>query len=132
MDDRYNYIQGYINLRRLPKVILEILRHTIVPTIGWDDSAVKWPSMDIVNVVLSRKPINLLDWMVRQMMECKKNVDAPLVFQPYIMALVLRTVREFLGVCETSHEVFIPFSGQERYLARDSSPTSRGILRLDS
>ena len=59
------------NLRRLPKVILEILRHTIVPTIGWDDSTLKWPSTKIVNVVLSGEPINLLDWMVHQMMECK-------------------------------------------------------------
>ena len=41
------------NLRRLPKVILEILRHTIVPTIGWDDHAMEWPSMEIVNAVLS-------------------------------------------------------------------------------
>ena len=48
------------NLRRLPKVILEILRHTIVPTIGWDDSALEWPSMEIVNVVMSGEPINLL------------------------------------------------------------------------
>ena len=49
------------NLRRLPKVILEILSHTIVPTIEWDDSALKWPSMEIVNAVLSSEPINLLD-----------------------------------------------------------------------
>ena len=41
------------NLRRLPKVILEILRHTIVPTVGWDDHAMEWPSMEIVNAVLS-------------------------------------------------------------------------------
>ena len=48
------------NLRRLPKVILEILSRTIVPTIGWDDSALEWPSMEIVNVVMSGEPINLL------------------------------------------------------------------------
>ena len=27
------------NLRRLPKVILEILRHSIMPMVGWDDHA---------------------------------------------------------------------------------------------
>ena len=42
-------------------MLLEILRHTVGPTIGWDDSALKWPSMEIVNAVLSGEPINLLD-----------------------------------------------------------------------
>ena len=49
------------NLRRLPKVILEILRHTIVPTVGWDDHAMEWPSMEIVNVIMSSEPLNMLD-----------------------------------------------------------------------
>jgi len=67
------------NLRRLPKVLLEILRHTIVPTIGWDDHAMEWPSTKIVHVVLSSKPINMLDWMVNQMLECRRDVDALLI-----------------------------------------------------
>ena len=49
------------NMRRLPKVILKVLRHTIVPTVGWDDRALEWPSMEIVSVVLSGKPVNMLD-----------------------------------------------------------------------
>lgn len=83
-------------------------------------------------MVLSGEPINLLDLMVNQMMECKRNVNAPLILQPYIMALVLRIVRDFRGVCETSHDIYIPFSGQECYLARDSSPMTLGVPRLDS
>ena len=67
------------NLRRLPKVILEILSHTIVPMVGWDDRDMEWPSMEIVNVVLSSEPLNILDWMVNQMLECKKDMDAPLI-----------------------------------------------------
>ena len=70
--------------------------------------------------------------MVNQMLECKKDVDAPLILQPYIMALVLRTVRDFRGVCEVTHEVYIPFPNQECYLSRDSSPMVVGILRLHS
>jgi hypothetical protein len=119
-------------LRRFPKVILEILRHTIVPTVEWDDSALKWPSMEIVNAVLSGELINLLDLMVNQMMECKRNVNAPLILQPYIMALVLHIIRDFHSVCETSHDIYIPFPGQERYLARDSSLMTLGVPRLDS
>ena len=49
------------NLRRLHKVILEILSHTIVPTIGWDDRALEWPSVEIVNTMLSGELINMLD-----------------------------------------------------------------------
>ena len=49
------------NLRTLPKVIVEILRHNIVPTIGWDDSSLECPSMETVNAVLSGELINLLD-----------------------------------------------------------------------
>jgi hypothetical protein len=118
------------NLWRLPKVILEILRHTIVPTIGWYDRALEWLSMEIVNVVLSGDPLNMLDWMVNQMLECKRNVGAPLILQPYIMALMLRTVRGFHGAYDVTHGVCIPFLGKECYLSRDSSLVALGVLRL--
>ena len=35
-------------------------------------------------------------------------------------------------VCEVTHEVYIPFLGQERYLSRDSSPVALEIPRLHS
>ena len=70
--------------------------------------------------------------MVNQMLECKKDVDAPIILQPYIMALVLHTVRDFHGACEVTHEVYIPFLGQERYLSRDSSLVALEIPRLHS
>ena len=65
-------------------MILEILRHTIVPIVEWDDNALEWLSMEIVNVVLSGEPINLLDRMVNQMMECKRNVDVLAVLNDQI------------------------------------------------
>ena len=65
--------------------------------------------MEVVNVVLSSEPLKMLDWMMHQMLECKKDVDAPIILQPYIMALVLHTVRDFHGACEVTHEVYIPF-----------------------
>ena len=40
-------------LRRLPKVIFEILRCTVFPSIGGDEDAVGWPFFEIVNAVLS-------------------------------------------------------------------------------
>jgi hypothetical protein len=48
-------------LRRLPKVIFEVLRRTVIPSLGGDDDAVGWPFFEVVNAVLSRDPINLLD-----------------------------------------------------------------------
>ena len=55
-------------LRRLPKVIFEVLRRTMIPSLGGDGDTVGWPFFKIVTAVLSRDPINLLDWMVRQML----------------------------------------------------------------
>ena len=43
----------------------------MIPLVGGDEDAVGWPFFEIVNAVLSRDPINLQDWMVRQMLECK-------------------------------------------------------------
>ena len=86
-------------------MIFEILRRTVVPSTRGDDNAVGWPFFEIINVVLSSDPINLLDWMVHQMLECKRNVNAPLILQPYIMALVHRTVKDFHRTCEVSHQV---------------------------
>ena len=48
-------------LRMLPKVILEVLRCTVIPSLGGDGDTVGWPFFEIVTVVLSRDPINLLD-----------------------------------------------------------------------
>ena len=70
--------------------------------------------------------------MVNQMMECKRNVDAPLILQSYIMALMLHIVRDFHRVCETNHGVYIPFLGQEHYVVRDLSLMTLGVPRLDS
>jgi len=48
------------------------------------------------------------------------------------MALVLRTVRDFHGACEATHEVYLVFPGQEHYLSQDSSLVVLGIPRLHS
>lgn len=81
-------------------VIYEILRHTIVPSIVVEGSAIGWPFVEIIYIVISSNELNLLDWMVIQMLEYKRDVRAPLVLQPYIMALVLHMVEDFYRVCE--------------------------------
>ena len=52
------------------------------------------------------------------MLECKRVVNAPLILQPYIMALVLCTIENFGGACDINHQVYWPFIEDENYLAR--------------
>ncbi|KAG0542208.1 hypothetical protein BDA96_02G083600 [Sorghum bicolor] len=111
-------------LRRIPKLIYEILRRTIVPSAGANDKAIGWPFYEMITAVMSGEKFNLLDWTVNQMLECKRDVHSPLAFQPYIMALVLRTVGDFRGVSDISHEFYRPFFDQWEYLERKPSPMS--------
>ena len=78
-------------MRRIPKAIYAILRHTIVPSATIEE---------VIYAMMFGDELNLLDLMVNQMLECKRDVRAPLALQPYIMALVLRTVEDFYRVCE--------------------------------
>lgn len=117
-------------LRRLPRVMLEVLRHTVVPSIG--QGAIEWPTLEIINALLNRRSINLLDWLVTQMLECKWDTNAPLVLQPYIIVLVLCTVKNFHGTYKVWHPIFRPFLIRTHYLAREPSPASRRFLRSNS
>ena len=87
-------------MRRNPKVMFEILRHTLVPSTVVEEGAIGRPFLEIIYTVMSDDELNLLDLMVNQRLECKQNVCAPLALQPYIMALVLQTVEDFYGLCE--------------------------------
>ena len=52
-------------------VLHEILRHTIVPSVVVKDSAIGWPSLEVIHAMLSGDELNLSDLMVNQMLECK-------------------------------------------------------------
>ena len=80
----------------------------MVPSAGDNDNVVGWPFFEIINAVMISDPINLLDWMMRQLLVCKWDVNAPLILQPYIMALVLHTIKNFGGSCEINHQVYWP------------------------
>lgn len=84
-------------MRRFPKVLHEILRHTIVPSAAIEDGAVGQPALEVISVALAGDELDLLDLLVDQMLECKRNIHAPLALQPYIMALVLYTFEDFYG-----------------------------------
>ena len=65
-------------MRRIPKVLHVILRHTIVPSNVVVGSAIGGPSLEVIYAMLSGDELNLLDMMVNQMLECKRDVRAPL------------------------------------------------------
>ena len=104
----------------------------MVPSAGDNDNVVGWPSFEIINAVMIGDSINLLDWMVHQMLECKWDVKAPMILQPYVMALVLCTIENFGGACEINHQVYWPFIKDESYLARESSSMACKIPRPNS
>ena len=57
-------------MRRIPKVLHEILRHTIVSFAIVEGSAIGWPSLEVIYTVLFGDELNLLDLIVNQMLEC--------------------------------------------------------------
>ena len=69
-------------LRRIPKVIYEILRHTLVPSATVEESAISWPFLEVIYAMVSSEELNLLDLMVNQMLEYKRDVHAPLALKP--------------------------------------------------
>jgi len=108
--------------RRIPKVIYEILRHTIVPSTVVEECAIGWTFLEVIYDVMSSEELNLMDLMVSQMLECKRDMSAPLALQPYIMALVLRTVEDFYRICKVQHQAFLPYQHNEAYMERPPSP----------
>lgn len=109
-------------MRMIPKVLFEILRHTIVPSAAVEGGAIGWPSLEVIYAVLSGEELNLLDLLANQMLECKRNEHAPLALQPYIMALVLHTVKGFYGARKVRHQAFLPYRHDEVLLERPPSP----------
>ena len=80
-----------------------------MPSVAVESSAIGWPFLEIIYVMMSREKLNLLDWMVSKMLDYKRDVCAPLALQSYIMALVLHIVEDFCGVCEVQHQAFLPY-----------------------
>lgn len=109
-------------LRRIPRVLHEILRHTILSSAAICESEVRWPTLEVIQAVLKGVEINLLDLLITQLLECKRNVHKPLGLQPYIMALVEHTVIGFYGTLEEQHCAFVPYLSDEAFLKRLPSP----------
>lgn len=51
-------------LRRFPRVLHEILRHTILPSAALGGNELYWPSLEVLKAVLTGMEVNLLDLLV--------------------------------------------------------------------
>ena len=60
-------------------MIYQNLKHTIVPSIAVEESAIGWPFLEIIYAMMSGDELNLLDLMVNQMLECKRDMNASLI-----------------------------------------------------
>ena len=103
-----------------------------MPSVAVESSAIGWPFLEIIYVMMSREKLNLLDWMVSKMLDYKRDVCAPLALQSYIMALVLRTIKNFKGNCKVGHQVYWHFIDNEAYLEWEPSPMSCRIHEPNS
>ena len=61
-------------MRRFPKLLHEILRYTIVPSAAVEDGAIGRPTLEVICAALADDELNLLDLLVDQMLECKRNM----------------------------------------------------------
>lgn len=109
-------------LRRIPWVLHEILRHTLLPLAAIGEGEIRWPTLEVIRAVLNGVEVNLLDLLVTQLLECKRNVHRSLGLQPYVMSLVMHTMKGFYGTLEVQHCAYVPYLRDESFLRRPPSP----------
>lgn len=108
------------NLKRYPLLIFSLLRRTIIPKVGNNDS-IRFPYYKVIRAILSGVKLNIVEWMISRMIECKLDQRCALVFQSYIMELVSsKTV--VLDVDDEMHRVFHPFKNKKSVLQQEDLP----------
>ena len=85
-----------------------------MPKVGNSD-AVHFPYYEVIQAILNGDKLNMIEWMVARMMDCKLDRIGALVYQPYIMALICSKT-SFIGVDETLHKIFPAILQQEGFL----------------
>ena len=81
-------------MRRIPRLIIELLRCNLAPKFG-NKHAVRTHYYEIITVVIIEQRMDMLSWMFYRMGECRIGMGTFLVFQPYIMTLILSKAGDF-------------------------------------
>ena len=67
-------------LRRIPKVMLKLLKRTIVSDDDDDETELASPLYEIIMAMMSGERLDIVEWMVSEMMTNRRDVDSPLIF----------------------------------------------------
>ena len=70
----------------------------------------------------------MLSWMFYRMGECRIRMGTFLVFQPYIMTLILSKARDFRGGLEMIHNRYQPYKNNKAFLTGAPSPPNNPLL----
>jgi len=86
--------------------MLKLLKRTIVSNDNDDETELVSPLYEIIMDMMLGERLDIVEWMVSEMMTNRRDVDSPLIFKPYIMALVLQKVTDFRGFLEIEHQSY--------------------------
>ena len=91
-------------LKRYPSLIFGTMSQTLMPKVGNSD-VVRFPYYEVIWAILNGGKLDMVEWMVARMMECKLDRSGAMVYQPYITALI-RSKTSLIGVDEILHKSF--------------------------
>jgi Holliday junction resolvase-like predicted endonuclease len=67
-------------LRRIPKVMLKLLRRTIMPDDEDYITALAFPNEETIMAIKSGERLDIVEWMVSELISNRQDVDSPLIF----------------------------------------------------
>jgi hypothetical protein len=81
-----------------------------------------FPDEETIMAIKSGERLDFVEWIVSELIDNRRDEDSPLIFQPYIMALVLKKVTDFRGFLETEHRSYRAYNLRREVLEREPSP----------
>jgi hypothetical protein len=111
-------------LRRFPNAVLKFMKRTVVPKEEEAEEELSTSWGEVINATISGKTLNTVEHMVVEMITNRRGSVLPLIYQPYIMALVMRKVTDFRGNLETEHQSYELFNRDMKIMERLPSPVS--------
>lgn len=76
----YKFLWGK-GLKREPSVLNSMLRFTVIPK-GGDAGRIHMPYYIAIKAILDGVLVNWVDYLVKEMLECKHNLKYALAYQP--------------------------------------------------
>ena len=87
-----------------------------------DDDETDPYDIEMIMAVMKEERLNILKWMVSLMQANRQDKDSPLIFQPYIMALVLLKLPTLHTAMYEEHRQYRVNNLDREVLLREPSP----------